>query len=88
MVTWVLSREGVDARTSGRIYLVVVQSVMLYGLETWVMKSCVGRVLGRFHHRVDQNMTGRKPQRGRVRVWVYHPLEDTTVEEGLEEVET
>ena len=33
-----MSREDVDARTSGRIYMFVVQAVMLYGLETWVIK--------------------------------------------------
>ena len=33
-LTRVLSREGVDAWTSGQIYLAVVQSVMLYRSET------------------------------------------------------
>ena len=32
-----MSREDVDARTSGRIYMLVVQAVMLYGLKTWVI---------------------------------------------------
>ena len=36
LLSRVLVREGVDARTPGRIYMVVVQAVMLYGLETWV----------------------------------------------------
>ena len=48
-MTRVLSREGADARTLGQIYLAVVQSVMLYGLETWVMTPHIGRVLGGFH---------------------------------------
>ena len=33
----VLIREGVDARTSGHIYLAVVQLVMIYGSEMWIM---------------------------------------------------
>ena len=33
----VLIREGADARTLGRIYMALVQAVMLYGLETWLM---------------------------------------------------
>ena len=47
----VLIREGVDDRTSGQIYLEVVQLVMLYGLEKWGMFPHIGRVLGGFHHR-------------------------------------
>ena len=54
-----LSRDGADARTSGRIYMVVVQAVMLYRSETWVMKPLIGRVLGGFHHRVALRLTGR-----------------------------
>ena len=33
------SSEGEDACTSGRIYVAVVQSVMLYGSEMWVMTT-------------------------------------------------
>ena len=40
----VLVREGADARTSGIIYVVVVQAVLLYGSETWVMTPHIGRV--------------------------------------------
>ena len=40
----VLISQGADARTSGRIYVTAVQAVMLYGLDTWVMTRCIGRV--------------------------------------------
>ena len=60
-LTRVLSREGADERTSGHIYLAVVQSFMLYGSETWVVTYCIGRVLGRLHHRVTRRLTGRQP---------------------------
>ena len=46
-MTRVLSREGADARTSGQIYLAVVQVFIIYGSETWVMTPRIGRVLGR-----------------------------------------
>ena len=54
-----LSREGADARTLGYIYLAVVQSVMIYGSETWVMTPRIGRVLGRSHHRGAIRLAGR-----------------------------
>ena len=52
----VLIREGVDARTLGRIYVTVVQAVMLYAFETWVMTPHSGRVLDGFHHRVARKL--------------------------------
>ena len=82
-MTRVLSREGTDAWTLGQIYLAVVQSVMMYGSETWVMTPHIGRVLRGFQDRVALRLTGRQPWRGRDGVWVYPPLEDTTVEAGL-----
>ena len=87
-LTRILSREGADARTSGQIYLAVVQLVQLYGSETWVMTPYIGRVLGVFHHRLAHRLTGRQPWRGRDGVWIYPPLEDAMAEAGLQEVDT
>ena len=87
-LTRALIREGADARTSGQIYLAMVQSVLLYGSETWVLKPRMQRVLGRFHHRVARRLTGRKHQKGRDGGWVYPLLEDAMTEAGLQEVET
>ena len=81
-------REGADAWTSGIIYGAVVQAVMMYGLETWVMTPCIGRFWGGFHHRVVLRMTGRQPHIGRDGGWVYPLLEDTMTEAVLQEVET
>ena len=84
----VLGREGADARTSGQIYLEVVQSVIMYGSETWVMASRIGRVLDRYHHRVDHRLTGRQTWKVRDCVWTYPPLEEAMEEAGPQEVET
>ena len=72
----------------GRIYLEVVQLVMLYRLEMWVMKPGIGRVLGRFHHRVACRLTGGGHSQGRDRVWVYLSLEDAMADVGLQEVKS
>ena len=84
----VFIREGADTRTLGQIYLAVVQSVMIYGSEKWVMTLCIGRVLGGFRHRVDRSLTGRQYWRGWDGVWVYPLLEDVMREAVLKEVET
>ena len=43
----VLRREGVDDCNSGRIYLAVVQSVMLYESKKWVIKLLYWEGAGR-----------------------------------------
>ena len=88
----VYKERGVMPRTQDRytLYwfsLAVVQLVLLYGPYTCVITPRIGRVLGRLYHRVDHMLTGMKPHRGRVEVWLYHLLEDTMVESGLQEVE-
>ena len=69
-MTRVLGREGADALTLGMFYMEVVQAVLLYGLETWVMLPHIGRTLGVFHHRVVRRLTGRQPRRGLEGSWV------------------
>ena len=67
----VLSRNGVNDRTLIHIYLAVVQSVILYGSETWVITLHIGRILCGFHHRAARRLTGRQPWRVRDGIWVY-----------------
>ena len=54
----------------GRICVAVVQGVVLYKLETWVMTPRILRVLGGFHHSVAHRLTGRQTWRGRDGGWV------------------
>ena len=37
----VLGREGADDRTLGTFYMVVVQVVLIFVSETWVMYPCI-----------------------------------------------
>ena len=74
--------DGEDACTLGRVYVVVVQLVLLYGLETWLITYRIGRVLGGFHYRVVCRMTGRQPWRVRDDKWVYTALEGA-IEEAI-----
>ena len=79
-MTRALSRDGAYAWTSVHIYMQVVQLVILYGLETWVLIPRMKRVLGGFHHRVACKLMGRQPRIGQDGVWVYPPLEDMMVD--------
>ena len=59
----------------------VVQAVLLFGTETWVMTPCMEWALGSFQHGVAQRITGRQLRRkeggGR-----YYPLMATAIEEA------
>ena len=78
-----LEQGGGDARTSGQICLAVVQSVLLYGSDKWVMTLRIRGALGIFYHRVDSRLKGRQPWRGSDIVWIYPPLEDVMTETVL-----
>ena len=83
-----LIREVEDTQTLIQIYLAVLQSVLLYGSETWFLTPCMQRVLGGFHHKVARRLTGRQLRKGRDGGCVYPPLEDDMEGSGLQEVDT
>ena len=52
------------------------------------MTLCIKRLLGGFHHRVAQMLSGNLPQRRSDGMWEYHPLGDAMVEAGIEDIES
>ena len=70
------------------LYVEVVQAVLLYGLETWVMYPHIGRILGSFHHRVARRLMGRQPWMGLEGRCMYTPLAKMMTEAGLQDMET
>ena len=57
----ILSREGAEPRMSGLFLKAMVQVVFLFGLETWVVPSRMGRALGGFQEQVATRLTGKLP---------------------------
>ena len=53
-----LKREGANAVTMARFYITVVQSILLYGAESWTPKQTDMSKLRSFHHRAVRYMTG------------------------------
>ena len=81
-----LGREGVDRRTVGIFYVEVVQEVLLFGSETWVMTPVWRRPL-----RVSTN--GRygvwrawPPKRQRIGTWVYPPIGAVLETVGMDDI--
>ena len=80
----ILIREGADPKVSEHYYKVVVQAVLLFGEETWVITPRMEQALDSFQHRVSRRITGRQPRRRRGGIWDYPPLAEAMGGEGFE----
>ena len=61
LLSRILSREGVDRRVSGNFFRVVVQAVLLFGAEKWVMIPRIERALESFMHGAARRITVNQP---------------------------
>ena len=82
----ILVREGVNLRVYGMFFKAVVQVVLLFGSETWVMTPCMEWELGIFQRRGVQHITGRQPRRHTEGGWDYPPLVTAMEEAVFEEI--
>ena len=71
----ILSREGENKRVLGNFFKAVVQQVLLFGAETWVVLPILERALNSFIHGAARRITGRQPRRGWDSKWFYPSLE-------------
>jgi hypothetical protein len=67
LIARVLSRESASPRISAIFYKATIQTVLLYGSETWVLTDEIIQILTSFHHSVARKLTGRYP----------YPIQDT-----------
>ena len=63
--------------------MVVVQSVLLFGSESWVVTPLILRDLGSFHNREERRILGWMPQ-CQNSYWEYLPIGEALVEAGLD----
>ena len=85
-ISTLLVREGATPRVSGYFYKAVVQSVLLYGSETWVWTQSMLLTLRGFHHKVARRLTGRSAYRYNGG-WVYPPIGEALEAAGLLTIE-
>ena len=81
-MTRILSREEVALRVSGYLFNAVIQAVLLFGLETWMVTPRMGKALEEFQSQVERRLTGRIPRRTPKGKWTY-----TSVVTAQEETE-
>jgi hypothetical protein len=83
-ISRILRREGATPRISAMFYKAVVQTVLLFGSESWVLTpSMLGKLEG-FHQHIARRLTGRTPVYLRSEgTWQYQPLGNAMEEAGL-----
>ena len=65
----------------------IVQAVLLFGSETWVVTPRMGRVLGGLQDQVAQRLTGRLAQQKTERKWEYTSASTAREEAGFQMME-
>ena len=57
----ILIREGAAPRVYYFFFKTVVQTVLFFGAENWVVTPCIGKALWGFQTQVARRLTGRHP---------------------------
>ena len=81
--TKVLTNMGTMVQSSGMLYKEVVQAVLLYRSNSWVMTGVTLKLLEGFHFRSDCRIAGMTVQRVEGGEWEYPPVADALEAAGL-----
>ena len=84
-----LTRETASRRVMGYFYKAIVQSVLLYGAETWVLRPAHLRKLRSFHRNAARYLTKRfiRPLNDGTNEWEYPESASVLEEAGLHDIE-
>jgi hypothetical protein len=84
MIARVLARESATPRISALFYKATIQTVLLYGSETWVVTNEILQLLTSFHHGIARRLTGRYPRPiPDTDEWTYPSIQETLRMAGL-----
>ena len=67
----IVSREGASPWVSRFFFKAVIQAVLIFREETWVVTPLTGKALGGFQTHVARRMMGQLPRRTTERKWRY-----------------
>ena len=71
-----LCREGADSHVGGRIYVVAILAVLLYGSESWVWTSSMLNTIRDFHHRACRRLVDKRPIRRQNGTYLNFPADE------------
>ena len=86
-ISRILSREGARLRVSGFFFNAVIQSVLLFNSDSWVVTPHMDRYLRGFQDQVTRILTGRLPWQSLNGRWENTLAEAEKVEAGFETME-
>ena len=69
MVSRVLEKMGETIRAREMIYTVVGQTVLLYGINSWLITEAMMEALEAFYHRISRRVMGKTDQHVGEGVW-------------------
>lgn len=85
----ILKLDTSSVRTMSSFYKAVVQSVMLYGAETWTISVTMKKILETFNNQVARNLTRTyiRPNVNDTSEWIYPDTEEVLSMENLKTLE-
>ena len=87
MIACPLWRTGVKPKIVGMFYKAIVQAVLLYACETWVVTPRLLKALAAFHNRIARKIANMMPRKMEDDTWYYPPLEKALKKAGLHPIE-
>ena len=81
MLARILDKDSATFQAKGMFHGAIIQSVLLCGVETWMVAPAMMRVLKSFHHRVAQRISGMMTHRAGDN-WVCPPIGDAATPES------
>jgi len=86
-ISRILSKKSARPKAMATFYKAIVQSVLLYGSESWVLSKCMWRKLRSFHRRCARYITGRHIRENADGTWTCPGSASTLEEAGLWTIE-
>ena len=84
----ILKRKGANAMTMAKFYMAIVQAVLLYGADSWVISARNMQRLRAFHDLALRHVTGRHIRKNQDGTWQYPDHESLQWKCGLFDIET
>ena len=82
-VAKVLTAEGAPPKACAMFYKAIVQTVLLFGSETWVITNQMMEKLRGFHYRVASQICRKRPRQLSDGTWVYPSTKEVLTHCGL-----
>ena len=82
-ISRILSTDGANPRAMASFYKAIVQSVLLYGSESWVITLSMEKQLQSFHRRCARYITGQHIRQNDDGTWTYPSSENVLGMAGL-----